>query len=187
MDQPLDAASPSAASSPPPLQSHRIITTADELDAALASLNITTITTNQLIEAIRDEQRKRGDEGYRKRVCPFASIRTSIIPHPIFQLRKEYHSTLMGIFVPTLSTNTETPRGNIDSRCLSLRRKPFLMARFPVYLNLKRQQFLELETSRSVDTHPQQMSIELLHLSHAATFFSILSELWGHSADIWEQ
>jgi hypothetical protein len=46
MDQPLDSASPGTTSSPPPLKSKWIITTADELGAVLANLNITTVTTN---------------------------------------------------------------------------------------------------------------------------------------------
>jgi hypothetical protein len=78
MSQPLSTAPP-----PPPPQIEWMVVTADVLDTALASLNITTITTTQLIEAIKDAQVKRREENHRKRMYPFAQFRTLMNIHPI--------------------------------------------------------------------------------------------------------
>jgi hypothetical protein len=49
-------------------QGDRITTTTDVLDAALASLNVTNITTSQLVDATNVEERKRIDENLRERM-----------------------------------------------------------------------------------------------------------------------
>jgi hypothetical protein len=73
MSEPLSTSPPSSP------QDETIITTAKELDAVLARLNVTTITTTQLVGAIKEEKVKRRDESYRESMCPFARIRTFLI------------------------------------------------------------------------------------------------------------